>query len=842
MQSEPRDPEAPPWLGRYELVRTLGRGASGRVMEAVLHGPRGFRKRVALKLLHPRAALDGDEVTQFAHEARFGALLSHPNVVSTFELGQVDGVWFVAMELVKGKSLSQLLRSGPLPPAALLDVGIQVCAALSHVHELVEDGRPLRLVHRDVKPGNLLVDTTGVVRLADFGVAGIAAEGGGRTSGTPGFMAPEQIDGRAEPRSDLFALGMTLLSCAAGSNPFGRGREAIDATLDVERALATPELLHIAEHVVPGLGGVLYAALRRDPEHRWPDARAMAQALRSLRSAAAGASLAELAIEGPAPASEPVAPVTVATLHRRDPPLVGRTGALGRLREAIARPGIVTLVGPGGVGKTRLVAELVQGGVTAGGGPTEYVWCDLVSCRSLTELCVSVATSLGTDLREGDPAEQIGRAIGARGRVALVLDNLEQVLDVAAPAIARWATLAPAAALVCTSRAPLRVTGEELLEVEPLEPSDAEALFSAIRGRPVEASERAAVRELIRRVDGLPLAIELVAVRSKVVPVGTLFERFDDRLRLTAAGPRTADPRHRTLQATIQWSWELLGAPERRALTQLSVLEGPFPLEVAEALCARDSDHPTLDLLTTVVEHHLLRVRGDRFEWLDLVRAYARRELESAGLVDAAERRHGEHFASWGSNAARRALRRPGGAARLRALCEVQPELVAACRRAVRRADPAVAVPAVLAAAEAIVLVGPAPSGVALCDEVLDLALKPLERGLVQERRGELLEIVGQRDDALEAYEDASRWFTLTADPSRAMRISIRIGGLLRIAGRFDEARARLDRGLAEARASGQRFCEALALNHLGLLLRDQGDPEEALRQLTLALAVHRAA
>ncbi|MEQ1501491.1 MAG: protein kinase, partial [Myxococcota bacterium] len=554
--SHPPRPPLPRWLGRYELVRPLGAGATGQVVEAVLHGPRGFRKRVALKLLHGGIAVDPAQVAGLVREARFGAMLSHPNVVSTLELGEVDGVWFVAMELVPGRSLSAMLRQGSLSIAALIDVGIQVCAALSHVHELVEDGRHLRLVHRDVKPGNLLLHPAGFVRLADFGVAGLTAEIAGGTAGTPGYMAPEQIDGRAEPRSDLFGLGMTLLAATTGANPLGRGIPALRATGEIEARLADPAFLAPADRLLPGLGEVLRTALRHDPDLRWPTARALAIALRALRARAIGPALAELTVDLPAPEPPPAeVAATAPTHHRREAPLIGRDAELRALTVALDAPGVWTLVGPAGVGKTRLAAERSSSGT---------VWCDLVRARTVPELCAAVALELGADLRDADdPIDQVGRALAARGRVVVVLDNLEQVVDAAAAAIDRWATVAPHATLLGTSRAPLRIVGETVLEVPSLDGRSAAALFGAVRGRPVDPSEQAAVEEIARRVDGLPLAIELVAVRGRVLAVDTLLARLDDQLRLSTAGPRSGDPRHRTLHAAVGWSWDLLGAGEQ---------------------------------------------------------------------------------------------------------------------------------------------------------------------------------------------------------------------------------------------------------------------------------------
>src|SRR5688572_6131053 len=134
-------------IGRYELVRRLGRGASGEVWEAVLLGPHGFRKPVALKRL--RGGLEGEALAALFREARLGALLQHPNLVATYALEEVDGAWQIAMELVRGPSAGELLRAGPLSGARVVDLGAQVCAALAYAHGIVADGLPNGLVHRD---------------------------------------------------------------------------------------------------------------------------------------------------------------------------------------------------------------------------------------------------------------------------------------------------------------------------------------------------------------------------------------------------------------------------------------------------------------------------------------------------------------------------------------------------------------------------------------------------------------------------------------------------------------------------------------------------------------------
>jgi hypothetical protein len=234
-------------VGACELVRLLGVGGMGEVWEAVLHGPAGFRKEVAVKLLH--ASPSEQDRALLVREARLGARLQHPNVVGVLGLGEVDGAWHVVMELVRGPSIAQLVRDGPLAPSLVLDVGAQVASGLAHIHGLVVDDRPAGLVHCDIKPENLLLDEYGVVKLADLG---IAALGGERhlAAGTLGYMAPEQVDGRPEARSDLFALGATLYVLATGARPFERSLRAL-AGLD--RRLDDPAFAAEVDARVPGL-------------------------------------------------------------------------------------------------------------------------------------------------------------------------------------------------------------------------------------------------------------------------------------------------------------------------------------------------------------------------------------------------------------------------------------------------------------------------------------------------------------------------------------------------------------------------------------------------------------
>ncbi len=214
-------------FGNYLLDELIAEGGMARVYRARLRGVGGFEKPLVVKQVRPELAKDPRFVAMFVEEAKTLVKLSHPHIVPIYELGVVDGTYFLAMDLVDGATLSAILRDGPLPPEAVARLGWQVCDALHHAHDR------FGLVHRDVTPRNILVDRDGQVRLVDFGIATPAAGVAGDVFGSPGYMSPEQL--RGEPldgRSDLFTLGAVLFECLTGQPAFLRrerdaSREAI---------------------------------------------------------------------------------------------------------------------------------------------------------------------------------------------------------------------------------------------------------------------------------------------------------------------------------------------------------------------------------------------------------------------------------------------------------------------------------------------------------------------------------------------------------------------------------------------------------------------------------------
>ncbi|MEU4981999.1 BTAD domain-containing putative transcriptional regulator [Streptomyces sp. NPDC021969] len=354
-------------------------------------------------------------------------------------------------------------------------------------------------------------------------------------------------------------------------------------------------------------------------------------------------------------------------LRARLTSFVGRDGDVETLRADMATTRLVTLLGPGGAGKTRLSQEAAEG---AGDAARDGVWlAELAPVDDPADVPEAVLTAVGAretvlyragaeEMRAATASEGQDTAVErlvehcGRRRMLIVLDNCEHVVDAAARLTEELLARCPHLTVLATSREPLGVPGESLRPVEPL-PEPAALRLLADRGaaaRPgfrVDADEEtaAACAEICRRLDGLPLAIELAAARLRMLTPRQIAERLDDRFRLLTSGSRTVLPRQQTLRAVVDWSWDLLDADERDVLGRLSVFAGGCDLAAAEAVCGPAA----LDALGSLVDKSLVvaapvtdRLTGDgmRYRLLETVAEYAGERLDEAGGRAAAARAH----------------------------------------------------------------------------------------------------------------------------------------------------------------------------------------------------------
>src|SRR6202048_570736 len=269
--------------GRYEITGELGRGAMGVVYKAI---DPVIGRTIAVKTIRLSEEGTGlsrpELLTRFQTEARAAGLLTHPNIVVVFDAGEEEGLYYITMELVEGKSLQALIDSGqgfPLP--RILRIMEQTCSALQFAHER-------NVVHRDIKPANLMLTPDDTVKVTDFGTAKILQFGTQQQTahvmGTPSYMSPEQVKGRAvDGRSDIFSLGVLLYEILTGEKPFPGQNITTVIYKIVNEEPVPPKQVNPSVH--PGISAVVMRALAKDPDQRYQNCREMQEDLRNYRAA-----------------------------------------------------------------------------------------------------------------------------------------------------------------------------------------------------------------------------------------------------------------------------------------------------------------------------------------------------------------------------------------------------------------------------------------------------------------------------------------------------------------------------------------------------------------------------
>jgi predicted ATPase/DNA-binding SARP family transcriptional activator len=475
--------------------------------------------------------------------------------------------------------------------------------------------------------------------------------------------------------------------------------------------------------------------------------------------------------------------------------LVGRDEELRDLARLVAEHRFVTLVGPGGVGKTRLALEV---------GRAASAGLDLGGC--LVELApvgdpAGVRAAIASALDLPDPS-RLAEVIGDR-ELLIVLDNCEHVIATAAEVAEDLLRRCPGLHLLATSREGLRVGGETIWPVPPLAADDAVHLFVARAqavGAPLELTEDhlAAISDICTRLDGLPLAIELAAARTRAFPIRQISSRLNDRFRLLTGGSRTALPRQQTLRAVVDWSYELLFEDEQRAFERLAVFPGGCDLATAEAVCADDAlaADDLHDLIHALVEKSLVIAvpRGDtlRFTQLQTLAQYGREKLAERGEAEVVRNAMAAHCAGLCSESAA-AYVGDRQRAWLTAIDHEQDNLRAALEWAVANDDPETALTIAGGASWPHWLAGTLVEGRRWLDDAFDCAGEASAgaRGLALTGRGLLEFLTGSPERADADLEEALAIFRARGDvPSMALAHSF-YAEIAAVRGDIEEARRR---------------------------------------------------
>ena len=633
-------------LAGYRIVRKLGQGTGGSVWEG-RHLRLGHR--AALKILE--APGDEEHRERFVLESRLVAAIDHPNIIPIYDSGDEAGVLYIAMRYVDGGDLAELIRAaGPLEPTRALGILEQVAAALDAVHAR-------GLVHRDVKPANVLIDDPGGrAFLGDFGTAyrpRPRTADTPRFTGTLGYAAPEQLDGKAAgPRADVYALGCVLFECLTARRPFERDNDV--AVLYAHLLDPPPRVAGLRPELPPALDGVFGRALAKTADGRFATCGELIVAARAALGVAAGGSEARGPAQPPPRSEQPAAPAARLALPATR--LVGRERELEALQRLLSdgRTRMVTLTGPGGCGKTRLAVEAAHAVQERFRDGVIVVTLDAVSDPALVPRAIADALTL--EERATPDAGALLRGLERRlehAELLLVLDGFERVLP-AAPLVAGLLAATTGLKLLVTSQASLHLHGEHELPVAPLDLDAAVRLFvdrarSVHAGFTLAGDDAAAVAEICRRLDGLPLAVELAAARTKLLSPLAIIARLENRLELLTGGARDLPARHHTLRGAIDWTHGLLEADEQAVFACLAAFEGGLTPDDGEAVCGPTSHSPPLDVLASLVDKSLLmrreRPSGEpRLEMLQTIREYARYHLIERGELDDVRRRHAERY------------------------------------------------------------------------------------------------------------------------------------------------------------------------------------------------------
>jgi predicted ATPase/class 3 adenylate cyclase len=517
---------------------------------------------------------------------------------------------------------------------------------------------------------------------------------------------------------------------------------------------------------------------------------------------------------------------------------VGRGRELTELRELQARTRLLTLVGPGGVGKTRLALQLAADVFS---GFADGVWLvELAPVADAGLVPNAVANALDIPEQRDRPLpETLARHFGER-QALLVLDNCEHVLDAAGGLSERLLKSCSQLRILATSREPLGIPGEVTWWAPPLDAGEAVLLFND-RAAAVEPGFRAdgsaVVADICRSLDGLPLAIELAAARVHMMPVAEINARLGDRFRLLTGGSRSAAERQRTLEAAVDWSYDQLPENEGRLFRRLAVFSGWFSLGDSESVCAAPGldSNDMLELLTRLVAKSLVAVDGARYRWLETIRAYALRRLAQSGEEATSRRRHAVYFL------AKAEARRPGGLATWLDSLEDQHDNLRGALGLALDVDPELGLRLTAAIHDFWQLRGHNTEGRRWLEALL--AVAPAASALTRRALVDLATfayIQDELDTAERILSDAHEQAKAAGDDACEL-LALKISALVELArGRAAEAEGTIRSAVELARRLGDAAQEGHMMHHLGLIRASGGELAGALDILEESIAVRR--
>jgi non-specific serine/threonine protein kinase len=639
----------------YEIIRQLAQGGMGIVY---LAKDIGTDELVAIKSLRDSPlGTDGEQRTRFLREAEALRELNHPNIVKMLAVCEQDGQHFIVMEYLEGGTLQERLAksNGQLPLSEVLDIALQLADALTRAHYL-------KIIHRDIKPANVLMSADGRACLTDFGVARTETSeltGGGTLLGTMSYLSPEALQGQeASERSDIWSFGVLLFELLTGSHPFSA--DAANTILVNILSAPPPDLEALRPDLPIQLVDLVYRMLHKDPLQRIASVRLVGAALEAISQGEPADAIPSDAGGGRfKPLTVPKTKRAKEGLPTELTPFIGRANEVEDLVRMLVDEAIrlVTLIGPGGIGKTRLAIETAR--AIADRFRDGVAFVPLAALDSIDSLLTAIWEAVDYPPVHADsrtPEEQT-RDYFLDKDMLLIFDNCEHLLEGTAKILGLLQS-APGVRVLATSTDRLNLRGETLYRLKGVdypagEVGKAALEYAAVqlfidtsrRWRPGFEASHENLPHIVRicqLVQGLPLGLLLASAWVDALSVEEIASEIAEDLDFLSTEMRDVPMRQRSIRAIFEGVWRRLEAEEQQTFANLAVFRGGFDLEAARTIAGAS----VRQLLSFTNKSLLWRDASDgRYHSHRLLRQYGQEELIRRGDLEGMQRRHAAYFA-----------------------------------------------------------------------------------------------------------------------------------------------------------------------------------------------------
>ena len=639
----------------YKMLKKLGEGGMGIVY---LAEDTKLERKVAIKFLPHTISTNSEDKERFKIEAKAAAALNHPSIATIYAFEEEDDDLFISMEYIEGIELKDKIKAGQIEIDEIIGISIQIVKGLQAAHEK-------GIVHRDIKPSNIMVNNKNQIKIMDFGLAKMSGSINltrtDTTIGTVAYMSPEQISGeKVDYRTDIWSFGVVLFEMLTGKLPF-RGEyepSILYSIVNEEPLIVTQFRSDIPEE----LQTIVDKALQKNTNARY---QSVTEILNDLQSC-----LAEKEYEFKILSSHRSQNIRLNNLPVQLTSFVGRNTEIIEIKNLLSKVRLLTLIGPGGTGKTRLAIQAASDIVNEFENGIFFI--PLASVNDPKVVAQTIAQSLEVKVPGEQSAIESLKLYLKGKQMLLILDNYEQILSSAVLISELLASCSKLKVLV-TSRAPLHISGEQEFPVPPLSLPDLKEgpsldILSQIEAIKLFVQRAQAVKhdfkldfnnastvaDICIRLDGLPLAIELAAARIKLLSPEDMLPRLENSLKLLVGGPQDLPNRQQTLKGAIEWSYDLLNEDEKKLFRRLAVFTGGFNLKAAEDVCNAPNDMgiDILEGIASLVNKSLVKQSDQsRFLMLETIREFALENLNKCGELENCKNVHRDLFLKFSEEA-----------------------------------------------------------------------------------------------------------------------------------------------------------------------------------------------